>query len=162
MSQAKLFVFISFHSVARMQYQEIAFAVCADGQFDDARKSVTRASFTAFQKAMVEATGQISDVVARETPKQFPRSVSSQETIRQGNEKFIARRSRAMSATQNGCIASNSFHLSHFAKRDYVNRLLLSDSGMAGCRANVSLLLCRRRRVSPRPRSTFPLKLPRK
>jgi hypothetical protein len=31
LSQAKLFCFISFHSVGRMQYQEIAFAVCADG-----------------------------------------------------------------------------------------------------------------------------------
>ena len=47
MSQAKLFGFISFHSVARMQYQEIAFAVCADGQFDDARCKITlMTSFT--------------------------------------------------------------------------------------------------------------------
>jgi len=83
LSQAKLFGFISFHSVARMQYQEIAFAVCADGQFDDARCNITLVtSFTiAFGNAVnnarvtdfrCEATGQLSDVVARETAKQIP------------------------------------------------------------------------------------------
>jgi len=65
-----------------------------------------------------------------------------------------------MSATQNGCVASNSFHLSHFAKGIMsTGRLLLSDSGMAGCRADVSLLLCRRRRFGLRPQLTFPLKI---
>jgi hypothetical protein len=83
MSQAKLFAFISFRSVARMQYQEIAFAMCADGQVDDARCNITLViSFTiAFGNAVndarvtdfrCEATGQLSDVVARETAKQIP------------------------------------------------------------------------------------------
>ena len=98
MSQAKLFAFISFHSIARMQYQEIAFAVCADGQFDDARCKITlMTSFTvAFGNAVndarvtgfqCEATGQISDVVGRETAKQFPRSVSSQKAIPTGQRE---------------------------------------------------------------------------
>jgi hypothetical protein len=83
LSQAKLFCFISIHSVGRMQYQEIAFAMCADGQFDDARCNITLVtSFTivlgnAVNYARVtdfrcEATGQISDVVAREAAKQIP------------------------------------------------------------------------------------------
>jgi len=83
LSQAKLFCFISIHSVGRMQYQEIAFAMCPDGQFDDARCNITLVtSFTialgnAVKYARVtdfrcEATGQISDVVARETAKQIP------------------------------------------------------------------------------------------
>jgi hypothetical protein len=83
LSQAKLFGCISFHSVGWMQYQEIAFAVCADGQFDDARCNITLVtSFTMAAGNTVnyarvtdfrcEATGQISDVVARETAKQIP------------------------------------------------------------------------------------------
>jgi hypothetical protein len=99
-----------------------------------------------------QADGQANSLGEFQVKRLFPR----------GNEKFIARRSHAMSATQSGCVAFNSFHLSRFAKGDYVNRLLLADSGMAGCRADVSLLLCRRRRFSPRLQSTFPLKLPSK
>jgi len=65
------------------EYQEIAFAVCADGQFDDARCNITLVtSFTMAAGNTVnyarvtdfrcEATGQISGVVARETAKQIP------------------------------------------------------------------------------------------
>jgi hypothetical protein len=65
------------------KYQEIAFAVCADGQFDDARCNITVVqSFTMAARNTVnyaritdfqcEATGQISDVVAREIAKQIP------------------------------------------------------------------------------------------
>ena len=63
--------------------KKLHFAVCADGQFDDARCNLTLVtSFTiAFGNAandarvtdfQCEATGQLSDVVARETAKQIP------------------------------------------------------------------------------------------
>ena len=116
----------------------------AAGQFDDARYNITlvqsfiMAAGNTVNDARVtdfrcEATGQISDVVARETAKQMPSGESQVKTLLpRGNEKFIARRSHAMSATQSGCIAFNSLHLSRFAKGDYVNRPLLADSGMAG------------------------------
>jgi hypothetical protein len=101
MSQAKLFAFISFHSIARMQYQEIAFAVCADGQFDDARCKITlMTSFTiAFGNAVndarvtgfqCETTGQISDVVGRETASNSLGAFQVKRLFPQGNEKFIA------------------------------------------------------------------------
>jgi hypothetical protein len=78
--------------------KKIAFAVCADGQFDDARCKITlMTSFTiAFGNAVndarvtgfqCEATGQISDVVGRETAKQFPRTVSSQKAIPTGQRE---------------------------------------------------------------------------
>jgi hypothetical protein len=65
------------------KYQEITFAVCADGQFDDARCNITLVtSFTMAAANTVnyarvtdfrcEATGQISGVVARETARRIP------------------------------------------------------------------------------------------
>jgi hypothetical protein len=79
-----------------------------------------------------EATGQISGVVVKEATKQIPLRISSQKVIPLGNEKFIARQSHAMSASQSGRVAFDSFHLSRFRKGANVSRSSLADSGMAG------------------------------
>jgi hypothetical protein len=79
-----------------------------------AGKTVNYARVTDFQ---CERTGQISDVVAKETAKETSsESFNPKRLFPRGNEKFIARRSHAISATQSGCVAFNSFLLSRFGK----------------------------------------------
>lgn len=57
----------------------------------------------------------ISDVVAKETAKHSLGEFQVKGLFPQDNEKF-KRRSHAMSAPQNSCVAFNSLHPSRFAK----------------------------------------------
>jgi hypothetical protein len=79
-----------------------------------------------------EIASAVVSLTALEAAKQFPLRISSQKVIPLGDGKFIARQSHAMSASQSGRVAFDSFHLSRFTKGANVSRSLLADSGVAG------------------------------